>query len=241
MQLLADLQRDILGRLESCPEFHHVCLQVLSTNGEKGTASVRDQIENALTGITLTNGKCGLGAVIVIPEVVVEDNMRGVPGPQIALNCTVQVMENDLFNRGDQGTGITAESLAFTVLSLLHLWQPGGGIMLLAAREAIQPAEAAEDLSATNCYAVNLTAPMATQPAAKVNAPSLDVAAGVLTLSGVIGAEHWFTLDGTFPRPMAPTAQLYTATVSVPSGALIRAASYQTDAAGSDVTEFQVP
>lgn len=238
MLLLRQIQADIEGRLLSCPEFRHVDVSVVTGNGGKNVAVLRDLLQRVLTGLKITEGKAGLSVLILMPEIRIEEAMRTVPGPQIDLRCAVQVIENDEVNQGPKGTGITAESLAHTVLSLLHLWQPRGGVLLLADKDAVTVAEIDEEMPASIAYQVNFSTPMSTAPAARCIAPTPAYEAGALTLTGQSGAEHWFTTDGSFPRPAAQGSILYAGAVSLPVGTLVRAASYLPDVAGSDVIEF---
>lgn len=238
MKLLKQIQQDIEGRLMSCPEFAHVDVSIVTGNGGKVVSVLRDLLERVLTGLKLTQGRAGLSVLILMPEVRIEENMRTVPGPQIDLRCGVQVVENDEVNRGPKGTGITAESLAHTVLSLLHLWQPRAGVLLLAEREAITAAEIDEEMPATIAYQINFSTPMSTAPAARCTAPEGAYASGVMTLTGMAGADIWFTTDGSFPRPAAQGSSLYATGVTLPVGTLVRAACYKADISGSDIIEF---
>ncbi|MES2596071.1 MAG: hypothetical protein V4662_12080 [Verrucomicrobiota bacterium] len=238
MTLLTDLQDDIENRLRTCPEFDHVSIQVLAGTSAGTEATLREQIRKAVTGENQQNGKGGLAVLILLPRVRIETGMQGVPGPQIQLALGIQVIEFTTWNEGEHGTGISSQSLAVTTLSLLHLFQPRGGVILMAAEEAITPAEVPDDMGADIAWEVGLVSPMSTQPCDKVPAPTLDVSAGLFSITaGALGAEHWFSLDGTYPRPNAPTAHLYAAPVSVTAGTLIRAASYHPDFVGSDIME----
>lgn len=238
MQLLRQIQDDIQGRLLSCPEFAHVDVSIVTGNGGKIVSVLRDLLNRVLTGLKVTQGKAGLSVLILMPEIRIEETMRTVPGPQIDLRCGVQVIENDEVNRGTKGTGITAESLAHTVLSLLHLWQPRSGVLLLADRDAVTVADIDEEMPATIAYQVNFSTPMSTSPAARCIAPTPEYAIGSMTLTGQSGAEHWFTTDGSFPRPAAQGSILYAGAVALPVGTFVRAASYLPDVAGSDIIEF---
>ena len=240
MELLKDLQRDIQGRLMSCPDFACVNVLLQEGNGGKKIETLRDSLDRVLTGVTKTNGKSGLGVLIPMPEVRVESQMQGIPGPQINVRISVQIIENETINRGERGTGITAESLAFTVLALGHLFQCRATMILIADEKAIELAELDDEMAGTVAYQVNFTSPMSTQPFAKCTAPTPAWTAGTLTISGMIGADTWFTLDGSYPRPGVQAAQLYAAPVAVPEGTTIRAATYLTDYTGSDISELTV-
>jgi hypothetical protein len=238
MELLKDLQRDVQGRLMSCPDFAHVAVLLQEGNGGKKIETLRDTLNRVLSGLSKTNGKSGLSVLIPMPEVRVESNMQGVPGPQINVRISVQVIENETINRSDKGTGITAESLAFTILGLGHLFQCRATMILIADEKAIEAAELDDEMAGTVAYQINFTSPMSTEPYAKCTAPTLDVTSGSLSITGQSGAEHYFTLDGSFPRPGVQAAQLYAAPVAVQAGTVIRAATYLTEYTGSDVTEL---
>jgi hypothetical protein len=111
-------------------------------------------------------------------------------------------------------------------------------MILIADEKAIEAAELDDEMAGTVAYQINFTSPMSTEPYAKCTAPTLDVTSGSLSITGQSGAEHYFTLDGSFPRPGVQAAQLYAAPVAVQAGTVIRAATYLTDYTGSDVTEL---
>lgn len=239
MQLLKTIQTDLQGLLMSCSDFASVDVCIQEGNGNKSVELTRDRLNRVLSGLKKTNDKAGLSMLIPMPEVRIESGMQGVPGPQVNLRMSVQVVENSSVNRSDKGTGITAESAAFTVLALGHLFQLGSGTILLADERGIEPAELDDEMTADVAYQVNFTLPMSTQPLPKTSAPVLSVnGGGELVLLGQVGAKHVVTLDGSFPWPGAPGALVYDAPFVPAEGSRIRAASYAPDALGSDVVEY---
>ena len=72
-----------MNRLRSCPDFHHVSIQIMEGNSDKAIESVRQTLNEVLTGIQQTNGKGGLGVLILLPRVRLETAMQNVPGIRI--------------------------------------------------------------------------------------------------------------------------------------------------------------
>jgi hypothetical protein len=241
MQLLKSIQTDLQGLLMSCADFASVDVCIQEGNGGKSVELTRDRLNRVLSGLKKTNDKAGLSMLIPMPEVRIEAGMQGVPGPQINLRVSVQVVENAGVNRSDKGTGITAESAAFTVLALGHLFQLGSGTILLADDRGIEPAELDDEMGADVAYQVNFTVPMSTQPLPKTSAPALSVnGGGELVLLGQVGAKHVVTLDGAFPWTGARGALVYDAPFLLPAGSRVRAASYLPDSLGSDIAELML-
>jgi len=239
MDLLKQLQLDLAARLQSCPDFDHVDVVVQDGTGEKTIGVMRDRLEKIMSGARKTKGKSGLGVLVLMPVVAVKTASRDLPGPQMEIQCPIQVMENHTYNRGEKGTGISAESLAFTILSLGHHFQSRPGTLFFASETAIEPAETDAEMQADIAYQVNLGSPLGVQPFAKCATPRIVLHEGMATLLAATGTSIYYIIGNEgFPWAGDKCAVAYTVPFAVTAGQVIRTAAYADDAVGSDVTEL---
>lgn len=242
MDLLKQLQADVVGRLASCPDFADVDIMAQEGTGEAKTTALRDRMNKVMAGVRKTNGRAGVGVLVEMPAVRIEAQSRDLPGPQPTVQIGLVICEAEHVNKGDKGTGKSAESLGFTALSLLHLFQSRQGMIFYAADDAMTAVEVDEEITASVSYQVTITTPLAVTPWAKAGAPWVSEAEGVCTIEAGPGDAVYYTIDPlAYPRAGDPAAVLYDGPFTVPPGTVsIRAAaySYQPATVGSDVTEL---
>lgn len=237
MSLFKRVQEDFAARLKSCPDFRHVDIQVQTGTGEKNVKALRDSLNRAIGGIRKTHGKSGLAVLVMLPVMKLRADNQSVPGPQMTLTLPIQILENSTINRGDKGTGISSEELAFTILGLGHLWQPDQATLFFAEETPMEPLETDEEMAADLAYQVNLAAPMGVEPLEKNQTPRLILHEGHCTLIGMPGQTLFYTLDGSLPWEGNKCAKPYDAPFAVTPGQRIRAAAYSENAVGSDAWE----
>lgn len=131
--LLQD-QLDIAARLEADDMFSDLPVLVQ----RKGVTE--SDIELALSTLNTNSGKMGALLVVLMPAL--EPESPEAPGPRYRIISTVQVIEQPLFNLGDDGTGKSAEQLAERVRQLLHHAAFGrGSVWTFAGMEPVEQGE----------------------------------------------------------------------------------------------------
>jgi hypothetical protein len=188
--------------------------------GEGG--AVQDLIERALAegGLKGFENKAGMAVVVLIPDVEPESQVA--PGPDMNLICAVRVHENRIINEGSGGFGVTASQVAVRIAQVLHLWAPSGTAVLIPARRLIA------DLSTPNEDAFEVTFQMrlTLTPLERASQPAIEaVAEGAgarVTLAHAGPGSMFFTLDGSMPGTLNPTALEYEEPFLVEESARLR-------------------
>lgn len=236
---LQQLQLDIAAMLQADALFEGVQIIVSRPRSAEDAVLIESNIDSALAGLVQVESsgevfKGGLAIIIMMSEGEVP--APNVPGPQLELVQTVRVIENPLVNMGADGTQITAEQGALNVLSTLHHWNPGHGVLTADTRNALKEV----NMEGRVTYDVRFRRDAGITPRGFVQRPLIALADGMMTLScGTAGASIYYTLDGSFPGSGGISGQLYTAPVDVSvltSGSTIRAAAFATGKRGSDIS-----
>ena len=194
--------------------------EVDEETGEGG--AVQDLIERALAegGLKGFDGKAGMAVVVLIPDVEPESQVA--PGPMVNLICAVRVHENRILNEGAGGFGVTASQAAVRIAQVLHLWAPSGTASLIPARRLIT------DLSTPNedSFEVTFQMPQTFTPLVRASQPAIAVVAegdgARVTLAHAGAGSMFYTLDGSMPGPLNPTAAEYAAPFLVEETAELR-------------------
>jgi len=238
---LQRFQLDLAARLQSAPAFAAIPVLVFRPRAALTAAQIQDQINSALGTLTTQNGKAGLCATILMPLLTTQK--PDLPGPFLHLQCTVRVQENVIVNMGPAGTQIPCEDAAISVAQLLHQWSPGATAGILsAAPDTIRPNP---DYKSLVTYDVLLESDLDLPAQSNTAQPFITNNEGEITITcSDSAAAIYYTTDGSLPWPGNSTystaAQPYTAPFSAASGALIRAASYNSALLGSDIAWLQL-
>lgn len=228
--LLEDLQADVVAILANTPALAdaHVMLE------DEG--NMETKIAKKLGALNAGDTeKRGLVLVVLQPDVTDPD--ENLPGPPVAVELQVQIIEQPLINRGASGTGIRSSVAGLRTLHALHL-QALGNLLLVTGKKPLTTVKVKPGflshmvtMELRNC---------AIGGAEKVLGVSAAVSGSMLTLScATSGAVIYFSTDGRYPTP-ADGAR-YTAAFALPeAGTVIRAAAYKTDLNPSDCLEMTV-
>ncbi|MFZ2276294.1 MAG: FN3 associated domain-containing protein [Prosthecobacter sp.] len=238
---LQQLQLDIAAMLRADELFAGVQVIVSRPRDAEDATLIQSNIDNALAGLvqveTGETFKGGLAVIIMMSEGEVP--APNVPGPQLELVQTVRVIENPLVNMGDDGTQITAEQGALNVLSALHHWNPGYGVLTADSRNALKEV----NLEGKVSYDVRFRRDAGITPRDFVQRPLITIGGSDATITcGTSGAAIYYTLDGSTPTSGGLSGQLYTAPVDVTglTGSTLRAAAFKTGLRGSDISAKQL-
>ena len=227
-------QLDIAARLNADAAFQFVPVLVNRPRDAAGAVMIREALNKALMGLSRKNGLGGIAVMVMMPDGEVSN--QDAPGPQVDLIHAIRIIEQPTFNEGTNGTHISAEQCALTVLKLMHLWSLGYGI-LQAEKRAIKEGAAPEGSIG---YDVILRQHVPTQPRALVQRPVLTVADASATMTcATAGAAIWWTHDYTLPTPT--NGALYAGAVDVSSfatGTVLRAVAYKDGLSASDVAQI---
>ncbi|MCF7785562.1 MAG: chitobiase/beta-hexosaminidase C-terminal domain-containing protein [Prosthecobacter sp.] len=234
---LQQLQLDIAAMLRADELFAGVQVIVSRPRDAEDATLIQSNIDNALAGLvqveTGETFKGGLAVIIMMSEGEVP--APNVPGPQLELVQTVRVIENPLVNMGDDGTQITAEQGALNVLSALHHWNPGYGVLTADSRNALKEV----NLEGRVAYDVRFRRDAGITPRAFVQRPQITIGGSDATITcGTSGAAIYWTENGSTPSPA--TGTLYTAPIEFIPGSTLRAAAFKTGLRGSDISTKQL-
>lgn len=226
--ILENLQADVFAVLKNVPALADA--HILADN----EGDIETRVVKALGTLTETNGKRGLSIVVLRPDVTeAESNL---PGPPLKLSVEIQILENVLFNRGADGTGIRTSQAALHVLAALQLFNVGALSLYAPAKNPIKevPVKAGHVSHAVtlHAYAGGFSVLKVASIAPTLNEDdtiSLDVATA--------GAVIYYTTDGDYPD--ATNGTLYADPFVTPAvGTTVRAAAYKTGLNPGDCLEF---
>lgn len=230
--LILTIQEEIHGRL--CNDAFFADVPVLLQR----TGDVENEVERALTVLNEKSGKCGACVVVLMPEVETPADERNLPGPQIEVVQSIQVLANELFNSGDDGTKKPAEQIAANIVNILHLHYDSCTGLLVADPRPIRPVQAQDGVVT---YQVVVRSRHAFDRCNRVARPKMEAVDGKIVLSTATAeATIYYTTDGSYPGPANEAAIEYTEpfTPDVPS--TIRVAAYAEGLIGSDVISADI-
>lgn len=202
----------------------------------KGLAD--SDVEVALGTINEVSGKCGVVAIVLMPEM--EGDGTNAPGPLFDLAPAVQVIETPLFNEGTTGVGKSCEAIALRAAQVLHFFGHGAGGVLSFVSAA--PMEVAEG---SISYLVRFRLGSGVRELAKVARPSIAATSAVIpatvTLAcGTSGAAIRYTTDGSAPAASNEKAVLYATPFTVTAAASLRVGASATGYQASDVVPLEI-
>jgi hypothetical protein len=233
MSPLERLQRFMAARADVAAELQYVPAFVIRD------LTIRSRIDAALAGMQKKNGKAGVAIQVLPPTISVPH--PNAPGPLCLVRIAVRCQENPVINT----SGINAEEVALFLLSYFQGWSPGFGSNLRPASkgEALVPSlEFAPLLTYTAVFEMDLTQ----RQTVKAAQPTITVEGDTVTMSSALeGAEVWYTLDETLPRPAngdsASNGTLYAGPIDKPAaGTLITAAAFGTGTWGSNAVITEI-
>lgn len=230
--LIQKLQDDVTAVLTNDEQFTFIPVYTSRTPLKRGiegqpvlgqSMMIEEQIEQALGGMSFKNGKCGIVAIVLEPDV--EPVSENSVGPAVEMITTVRLIEDRLFNEGADGTGITVGRLGLHVTQLLHRRSfDSMGTLFPDGANMVKDITLPDDRRAREIR-MRLTTSL---PAlVKVTRPLAVRDTNVITLTcATADAVLYYTLTGTFPGPQNPDSIVYEAPVSVEAGQELRCCAY---------------
>lgn len=220
--LIQELQDDVWGVLSSDGGFCHVPVFRARSPLEKDADGepvpgrsmvIEDDIDAALAGMKPKNGKGGIAAIVLLPDVRPES--QNSVGPSMRLIQKVRIIEDRMMNESRRGTGISASRLALHTVQLLNRRLLRGETLLIPdAQRMIEEVSLPGDIMATE---VNMECAQAVDPAGKAQlSKPVSVDGRIVLSSSTPGADIYFTLDGSWPLP--ETARRYDEPFALPVG-----------------------
>lgn len=226
---LERLQLDVEQCLLSLPQISNVAIMAVRPRSAGAIAQFQTKLNNFLAGMEVRNGKKGTSIIVGMPLLDdVNPNMYGVKGN---LLIELSVIENIMINEGADGTGFTAESLAYQLAQMIPQMNFAPFGQLLAEKQLITPRpEAVMDKRIE--YRVRLSVLSHALPFDKCTPPRISRSGSTITLTGT--GDIWYTADDSFPGPGNASAVLYTAPFEQ-TASRYRAAAHAADKMCSDV------
>lgn len=240
---LASLQADLAAKLNAEPFFAPINVQL------ERNELYASEIALATVWQTPRGGRMGVGVIVAMPEINVEDPDS--PGPELVCRQTLTVLEEPNINQNPAtGTGIFAEDIGIYLIALLHQFALAQNITLYARGNVLTPNRKSAGVRGVDCRFEYRFTPAALNKTATVPIsfadPNQDTF--VVTMScATPGAQIYYTTDGSFPGPAAGAAAIYQAAFRAQTGTQIRAAAYApavgaaATMVGSDVWTETVP
>lgn len=210
--ILQHLQDDVWGLLTNEPSMVYVPIYRSRTPLEKDSNGdhivgqsmmIEEEIEQALGGLALKNGKCGIVVIVMMPD-------AQPVGERDALELTipVRIIEDRLFNEGTTGTGISSSRLMLHLKQVLSNRPLRGSYTLTpAARGAMEEISLPDDRKANE---LRMTVTRSLQPLPRVAQPAVVIATRVMTITcATEGAQIYWSANGDWPGPQNPLSWLY--------------------------------
>lgn len=192
---------------------------------------IDDKLDQVLAGVAERGGKVGAAIIVMLPDVKLE-SIQNAALP-MTLKAKVRVVENQLFNEGENGTGVSSSQLALHVMQYLHRRAFRGGNTLRLDRD--KPVEEVP-LPGHIVHEINMDWSQVLEAIAKVATPVIAQAGGAITLScATVGATIRYTLDGSFPGSGNAQAVIYSAPFTpAPGSYVLRVSAEKADMQPSD-------
>lgn len=215
-RLLIQLQEDATERLCGGAAFEDIKV-LCFREGE-----TRSEAERAIGALNEEGGKRGAIAIVMMPRVLEPNggNYENAPGPLVDLIVEVNCIEHVNLNASADGSGVTAEEMAWSALRLLHRFFPlGYSGEWYADTQRITPlANLQEGLRG---YRVRVRAPAGVDGLVKLARPILsavDVGSDQTTITATHAdgsAALYYSTDESLPRKGGAGSNPYTGPVTV--------------------------
>lgn len=229
MSPLEQLQNDVEQCLLSLAQINTVAITAVRPRSAGAAAQIQTKINNTLAGLEVRNSKRGTAIIIGMPVLGnVNPNLYGVKGDLI---LELSVIENIMVNEGSDGTGFTAESLAYLLARMIPQMNFAPFGQLLADKQLITPRPEAV-MEKRIEYRVRLSVLSHVKPFDKCATPQITRGGDIIVISGV--GDLWYTTDGSFPGPGGITAIHYDGPFAFSAGDY-RAAAHDASKMCSDV------
>jgi hypothetical protein len=199
---------------------------------------IESDVETKLESLNSKNQKVGACIIVLMPKLLPEQ--RDSPGPRYFARYPVQVIVWPPAALGATGAGYSAESLVETIIGVTHYFAFGRGDTLVF--DGCEPAEVKPGRVSYLVYFRRLGVVEVLAKSPLVGIAGVPVAGGIeVTLTVAAGHEAWYTTDGSYPSPIAPTASRYAAPFLLPTACTLRVATnsgatQQSNIAQADIT-----
>jgi hypothetical protein len=227
---LERLQLDVEHCLLSLQLIDTVTISSVRPRSSAEALGIQTKLDKTLAGLMERNGKKGCAIIVGMPTLNdVNANLRSVKGDLV---IELSVIENVMTNEGADGTGFTAEALAFTLAETLPQtnFSPFGQI--IADKQLITP-KTESVLNKRIEYRVTLRVLSHSAAAVKCSTPTITRSGSTITISGSDAV--YYTTDDSYPGPGNATAEIYTVPLTQTAAIRLRAAAFAADKANSDV------
>lgn len=221
-----DLQNDL-----SCPLLADEYFSDISVFDYR-KEEIANLIEMSLGIATAKSSKIGV-CVIVMPLAIMDDYREATSSHLRRCRVTYLVLENPLFNNGDNGTKKSALSVCSRIGHVMKHYVLGGFASGLVPADGayIVPEENEAGVIAYNVLFDTFEMVDQILPKCQMPGHDFDDVTGILTLtSPTPDATIYYTLDGGYPHPSNPngfTVTQYTGPITISGEVLVRAACFK--------------
>lgn len=272
MDKLERLQLDVAALITTIAALQYTQVIVASpridADGNLVTApEIIQEIDNALNGVTRTGGKAGTIAIVQLPsERILDHELQRAPFPCEA-RIIIRIEENQIINRGADGSGRTCAELANDIFTALQYYSLAGAILKADDRQTKAPEQYRDGVLAYDLVFSVVWERSALERCRKPVISSIvgvmvnesgglilqedggliqlesrpdDPVAGVMISSATSGASIYYTTDGSFPHSGNSEATLYSGAFVVDASATIRAVAFKAGMNPSPLAEHSI-
>ncbi len=238
---LTSAQLDLAGRLRGSDLLADVGIYDLRPRSAEEAAMIETAINNSLGAMVGPKGRSGLAVMLPIPAF--DADRPDVPGVVGDIIITVQILEKIMVNEGPEGTGISCEACAWTVMRLGHHLMLRPSQLLYAARMRPLDVDGQQDWDADVAWEVEFRLRGGVDPLPCSDIPLIVEEDGIITITtATAGAQILVTTDGSWPWPGNPEASVYDTPFPAPaSGTSVRAITTKPGLADSGAAEITLP
>lgn len=230
MNPLERLQLDLEHCLLSMQLLNNISITAVRPRGSAEALSIQTKLNNALAGLIVRNGKRGCAIIVGMPTLDnVNPSLRSVKGE---LSVILDIIENPMINEGADGTGLTAEELAWTLATTIPQTNFAPHGQIIADKQLITPKPEAV-MEKRIEYRVILRVLSHSAPVDKCGTPVIERDGYTIDITS--DSPCYYTLDGSYPGPGNPAAILFEDVITQTTALSIRAAAHDTARASSDV------
>ena len=240
------LQDDVWGVLTNDAGFTFVPVYRVRTPLERDAEGeavvgrsnmIEEQIEQALGGMAFKGGKCGIVAIVMLPDVqAVSADSRG---PARQFTIMVRIIEDRLFNESETGTGITSARLALHTVQLLQQRN-----LLGLHGVSVDPTKMLEEINLPDdrkAWEVRVKVSLSPIPLGRVARPLITKDGNDITITcSTPDAVIYYTTDGSWPGPANAASVVYENFINATTLTTLRVVAYAPDLQCSDDVSWGV-
>lgn len=238
--IMERVQSDAAERLRSFAAFEDVAVIVY------GEGDIESEAMKALGVQNAHGGKIGACVVVYMPGLEASSSgaSPNAPGPIGELVLAVDVYECSRINHSADGSGVSAEKLAWHALRALHRFYPlGYSGQWYVGQKMVSPLPTTQNVRG---YRVHVRIPCGVDGLVKLATPTLaavDAGSGNFTVSATHddgAAVLWYSTDESLPRPNGEGSAKYGSPITLKAPFILRCVAVKAEYENSNPAFLEV-